>query len=234
MEKLAKDPQIRDKIYQSIAPAICVSEKDVLEDVKKAVAVMLFGGSRKPLPDGTRMRGDINVLLFGDPGVAKSQFLKFAERVSPVAVFTSGKGSSAAGLTAAITQGPDGFQLEGGAMVLADGGVVCIDEFDKMRNDDRVAIHEAMEQQTISIAKAGITTVLNTRCSVLAAANPVFGTYDDLSSTAEQVDFQSTILSRFDMIFLVRDVRDEDRDLMIAKHVLDLHRGGQQKDNDQA
>merc|ERR1719281_2273515 len=125
-------------------------------------------------------------------------------------------------------------QLEGGAMVLADGGVVCIDEFDKMRNDDRVAIHEAMEQQTISIAKAGITTVLNTRCSVLAAANPVFGTYDDLSSTAEQVDFQTTILSRFDMIFLVRDVRDEDRDLMIARHVIELHKGGQDQDNDQA
>jgi len=225
MEKLAKDPQIRDKIYQSIAPAICVSEKDVLEDVKKAVAVMLFGGSRKPLPDGTRMRGDINVLLFGDPGVAKSQFLKFAERVSPVAVFTSGKGSSAAGLTAAITQGPDGFQLEGGAMVLADGGIVCIDEFDKMRPDDRVAIHEAMEQQTISIAKAGITTVLNTRCSVLAAANPTMGSFNDMARSSEQMDFETTILSRFDMMFTVKDVRDEARDYNICKHVIALHQG---------
>merc|ERR1719331_1512064 len=226
MDNLANDPQIRDKIYQSIAPAICVSEKDVLEDVKKAVAVMLFGGSRKPLPDGTRMRGDINVLLFGDPGVAKSQFLKFAERVSPVAVFTSGKGSSAAGLTAAITQGPDGFQLEGGAMVLADGGIVCIDEFDKMRPDDRVAIHEAMEQQTISIAKAGITTVLNTRCSVLAAANPIHGSWDESSELGEQLDMATTILSRFDLIFLVKDVRDEERDQTLAKHVLELHQKG--------
>merc|ERR1719331_700960 len=226
MDNLANDPQIRDKIYQSIAPAICVSEKDVLEDVKKAVAVMLFGGSRKPLPDGTRMRGDINVLLFGDPGVAKSQFLKFAERVSPVAVFTSGKGSSAAGLTAAITQGPDGFQLEGGAMVLADGGIVCIDEFDKMRPDDRVAIHEAMEQQTISIAKAGITTVLNTRCSVLAAANPLYGSWDETTELGDQLDMATTILSRFDLIFLVKDVRDEERDQTLAKHVLELHQKG--------
>merc|ERR1719331_3003870 len=226
MDNLANDPQIRDKIYQSIAPAICVSEKDVLEDVKKAVAVMLFGGSRKPLPDGTRMRGDINVLLFGDPGVAKSQFLKFAERVSPVAVFTSGKGSSAAGLTAAITQGPDGFQLEGGAMVLADGGIVCIDEFDKMRPEDRVAIHEAMEQQTISIAKAGITTVLNTRCSVVAAANPLYGSWDETTELGDQLDMATTILSRFDLIFLVKDVRDEERDQTLAKHVLELHQKG--------
>jgi DNA replication licensing factor MCM5 len=188
------------------------------------------------LPDGTRRRGDINVLLLGDPSTAKSQFLKFAQRTAPISVFTSGKGSSAAGLTAAVVResgAGGGFALEGGAMVLADGGVVCIDEFDKMRNDDRVAIHEAMEQQTISIAKAGITTVLNTRCSVLAAANPVFGTYDDLSSTAEQIDFQSTILSRFDMIFLVKDVRDTERDKMIARHVLELHKGGLEKNNEE-
>merc|ERR1719443_596450 len=229
MEKLAKDPQIRDKIYRSIAPAIRASSKDVIADVKRAVACCLFGGSRKHLPDGTKMRGDINVLLFGDPGTAKSQFLKFAERVAPIAVYTSGKGSSAAGLTAAIVKGPTGFAVEGGAMVLADGGIVCIDEFDKMRNDDRVAIHEAMEQQTISIAKAGITTVLNTRCSVLAAANPTMGSYSDLMSTKDQMDFETTILSRFDMIFLVKDVRDQERDRMIARHVLELHKGGTEK-----
>jgi len=224
--QLARDPDVRHKVYKSIAPSICASSKDVIDDVKKAVACLLFGGSRKHLPDGTRMRGDINVLLLGDPGTAKSQFLKFSEKAAPISVYTSGKGSSAAGLTAAIKQDGDGFTLEGGAMVLADGGIVCIDEFDKMDVKDRVAIHEAMEQQTISIAKAGITTMLNTRCSVLAAANPSFGSFsDNLSNTAEQMDFETTILSRFDMLFLVKDVRDPERDYGLAKHMSSLHMG---------
>lgn len=227
LKNYGKDPDVVKKIVNSIAPSIMPNEKDCISEVKEAVACLLFGGRLKKLPDGQRMRGDINILLLGDPSVAKSQFLKFVSKTAPIAVYTSGKGSSAAGLTAAIIkdQRTGSFQVEGGAMVLADGGVVCIDEFDKMRNDDRVAIHEAMEQQTISIAKAGITVVLNTRCSVLAAANPIFGSYDDLSSTADQVDFAASILSRFDLIFLIRDVRDQERDFQLSMHVMGLHQG---------
>ncbi len=173
-----------------------------------------------------RLRGDVNVLLIGDPSTAKSQFLKFVEKTAPIAVYTSGKGSSAAGLTASVIKDPSSgeFYLEGGAMVLADGGVVCIDEFDKMRPEDRVAIHEAMEQQTISIAKAGITTVLNSRTAVLAAANPPSGRYDDLKSAQENIDLQTTILSRFDLIFIVRDERNYARDVAMASHVVNVHR----------
>jgi DNA replication licensing factor MCM5 len=224
--QLSKTSDVRAQIYKSIAPAIKGSTKDCIDDIKAAVACLLFGGSRKYLPDGTKLRGDINVLLVGDPGTAKSQFLKFVERAAPISVYTSGKGSSAAGLTAAIVRDANGrFALEGGAMVLADGGVVCIDEFDKMRPDDRVAIHETMEQQTISISKAGITTILNTRTAVLAAANPMFGSWNSLEETADQMDFATTILSRFDLIFLVKDVRDYDRDRQIANHILGLHAG---------
>ena len=217
--QMAADPEIYNIITKSIAPSIFGSE-----DIKRSIACLLFGGSRKRLPDGLTRRGDINVLLLGDPGTAKSQLLKFVERVSPIAVYTSGKGSSAAGLTASVMRDPSsrGFVVEGGAMVLADGGVVCIDEFDKMREDDRVAIHEAMEQQTISIAKAGITTTLNSRCSVLAAANSVFGRWDD-SRAEENIDFMPTILSRFDTIFIVKDEHDEKRDTTMARHVMSIH-----------
>jgi DNA replication licensing factor MCM5 len=173
-----------------------------------------------------RLRGDINILLLGDPSVGKSQFLKFAIEAAPVGVYTSGKGSSAAGLTASVIRDPGSgeFHLEGGALVLADGGLVCIDEFDKMRPQDRVAIHEAMEQQTISIAKAGITTILNSRASVLAAANPIFSRYDDMKSPTENIDFQTTILSRFDLIFIVRDVINMARDKAIAEHIVNVHK----------
>lgn len=220
---LSKQPNIYEKISSSIAPSIYGNV-----DVKKAIACLLVGGSKKQLPDGMRLRGDINVLLLGDPGTAKSQLLKFVEKASPIAIYTSGKGSSAAGLTASVQResGSREFYLEGGAMVLADGGVVCIDEFDKMRDDDRVAIHEAMEQQTISIAKAGITTILNSRTAVLAAANPIFGRYDDMKSPGENIDFQTTILSRFDMIFLIKDEHNAARDATIAKHVMSIHESG--------
>ncbi|VVT46598.1 uncharacterized protein SAPINGB_P001293 [Magnusiomyces paraingens] len=217
---ISKNPDLYEIFARSIAPSIYGNE-----DVKKAIACLLMGGSKKILPDGMRLRGDINVLLLGDPGTAKSQLLKFVEKVSPIAIYTSGKGSSAAGLTASVQRdaGSREFYLEGGAMVLADGGVVCIDEFDKMRDEDRVAIHEAMEQQTISIAKAGITTILNSRTSVLAAANPIFGRYDEMKSPGENIDFQTTILSRFDMIFIIKDEHNEQRDKEIAHHVMNIH-----------
>ncbi|XP_037944679.1 DNA replication licensing factor Mcm5-like [Teleopsis dalmanni] len=217
--RMAASSDIYERLSKSLAPSIFGSD-----DIKKAITCMLFGGSRKRLPDGLCRRGDINVLLLGDPGTAKSQLLKFVEKVAPIGVYTSGKGSSAAGLTASVMKDPStrNFVMEGGAMVLADGGVVCIDEFDKMREDDRVAIHEAMEQQTISIAKAGITTTLNSRCSVLAAANSIFGRWDDTKGE-ENIDFMPTILSRFDMIFIVKDVHDETRDVILAKHIINVH-----------
>lgn len=227
--KMSRMPNLYDVFARSIAPSIYGNE-----DIKKAIACLLMGGSKKILPDGMRLRGDINVLLLGDPGTAKSQLLKFVEKISPISVYTSGKGSSAAGLTASVQRDSQtrDFYLEGGAMVLADGGVVCIDEFDKMRDEDRVAIHEAMEQQTISIAKAGITTVLNSRTSVLAAANPIFGRYDDLRSPGENIDFQTTILSRFDMIFIVKDDHNENRDRSIARHVMNVHTGNSAANNE--
>ncbi|KAL5355662.1 MCM2/3/5 family-domain-containing protein [Aspergillus floccosus] len=221
--ELSRRPDLYDALARSIAPSIYGNL-----DIKKAIVCLLMGGSKKILPDGMKLRGDINVLLLGDPGTAKSQLLKFTEKVSPIAIYTSGKGSSAAGLTASVQRDHTTreFYLEGGAMVLADGGVVCIDEFDKMRDEDRVAIHEAMEQQTISIAKAGITTILNSRTSVLAAANPIYGRYDDLKTPGENIDFQTTILSRFDMIFVVRDDHERSRDESIARHVMGVHMGG--------
>ncbi|CAI0542536.1 unnamed protein product [Linum tenue] len=227
--RFASRTDVYEAICAKISPSIFGEE-----NVKKAVACLLFGGSRKNLPDGVKLRGDINVLLLGDPSTAKSQFLKFVEKTAPIAVYTSGKGSSAAGLTASVIR--DGssreFYLEGGAMVLADGGVVCIDEFDKMRPEDRVSIHEAMEQQTISIAKAGITTVLNSRTSVLAAANPPSGRYDDLKTTQENIDLQTTILSRFDLIFIVKDRRDMKRDKIIASHIIKVHASADQTATD--
>mmetsp|Transcript_19833 Transcript_19833/g.30456 ORF Transcript_19833/g.30456 Transcript_19833/m.30456 type:complete len:933 (+) Transcript_19833:138-2936(+) len=217
-----------EQLYQimthSIAPSISGS---YTLDLKRAMACQLFGGSFKQLPESNhmRLRGDINVLLMGDPSTAKSQFLKFIERVAPVGVYTSGKGSSAAGLTASVVRDSRGeFYLEGGAMVLADGGIVCIDEFDKMRPQDRVAIHEAMEQQTISITKAGIQATLNARASILAAANPIYGRYDRSKTLKANIAVSAPILSRFDLFFVVLDECDELTDYNVAKHIIDVHR----------
>ncbi|KAH7152246.1 MCM2/3/5 family-domain-containing protein [Dactylonectria estremocensis] len=221
--ELSRRPDLYNIMADCIAPSIYGNH-----NIKKAILCLLLGGSKKILPDGMKLRGDINVLLLGDPGTAKSQLLKFVEKAAPISIYTSGKGSSAAGLTASVQRDHSTreFYLEGGAMVLADGGVVCIDEFDKMRDEDRVAIHEAMEQQTISIAKAGITTILNARTSVLAAANPIFGRYDDMKTPGENIDFQTTILSRFDMIFIVKDEHSREKDERMAKHVISIQMDG--------
>ncbi|CAJ1025668.1 MCM N-terminal domain/MCM OB domain/MCM P-loop domain/Magnesium chelatase, subunit ChlI/MCM AAA-lid domain containing protein, putative [Leishmania lindenbergi] len=215
----AKQGGVFQRLSASIDPAIFG-----LEDQKKAIVCLLFGGTRKR-SGSNFLRGDMNVLFIGDPSTAKSQLLKFVEKVAPIGIYTSGKGSSAAGLTASVISNGNGdFVLEAGSMVLADGGVVCIDEFDKMREQDQVAIHEAMEQQTISIAKANLTTMLNSRTSVLAAANPTLGSYDPLRSNEDQMDFQSSILSRFDLIFKVIDPRNPETDQRLAHHVIGLHK----------
>ena len=224
-EALAKRPHLYEDIAASIDPAVFGAL-----DIKKAIACLLFGGTRKRIKDGSILRGDMNVLLMGDPSTAKSQLLKYVEKVAPVGLYTSGKGGSAAGLTAAVVRGEGGeWWLEAGSLVLADGGVVCIDEFDKMRIQDQVAIHEAMEQQTISVSKANISTVLNARCSVLAAANPLMGSFDPTKSDDEQISFQASILSRFDCIFRLVDVKDFQRDVRIASHVMSLHKQGHKR-----
>ncbi len=220
IKELARDPWVREKIIASIAPSIYGHW-----DLKEAIALLLFGGVPKTMPDGTRIRGDIHVLFIGDPGVAKSQLLQSAARIAPRAVLTSGKGSTAAGLTAAVIQDrkTGEYYLEAGALVLADGGVAIIDEIDKMRADDRVAIHEAMEQQQISISKAGIVARLNARASVLAAGNPKYGLYDPTKSFVDNINLPPTILSRFDLIFVVRDIINMERDRELARYILEAH-----------
>ncbi|MEM4722777.1 MAG: minichromosome maintenance protein MCM [Desulfurococcaceae archaeon] len=220
IRELARDPWIREKIIASIAPAIYGHW-----NVKEAIALLLFGGTPKILPDGTRIRGDIHVLLVGDPGTAKSQLLQYTSRVAPRGLYTSGKGSTAAGLTATVlrdkTTGE--YYLEAGALVLADGGVACIDEIDKMRDEDRTAIHEALEQQTVSIAKAGIVARLNARASVLAAGNPKYGRYDLNEPVSKNIDLPPTILSRFDLIFIIQDIPNKVTDRLLARHILGVH-----------
>ena len=219
IRKLAEDPEIHDKIIRSIAPSIYG-----YEHIKEAIMYLLFGGVTKELPD-VRKRGDIHVLLIGDPGTGKSALLQYVARIAPRGLYTSGRGSTAAGLTAAvIKESGGGMSLEAGALVLADKGVAAIDEIEKMRPEDRVAIHEALEQQTISIAKGGIVATLNARTAVLAAANPALGRYDPYRSVVENISLPITILSRFDLIFVIRDVPDKERDAHMAEHILETHR----------
>ena len=220
IRELAKDPLIHRKLVNSIAPSIYG-----LTDIKEAVCLLLFGGVSKVLADGVKIRGDSNILLVGDPGTAKSQLLKYVAQIAPRGLYTSGKGSTAAGLTAAVLRDPDteGFALEAGALVLADRGTACIDEFDKMRPQDRTAIHEAMEQHTVSIAKAGIVATLNARTAILAAANPNLGRYVPERSFAENVNLPVTLLSRFDLIFALTDLPETERDERTADHIIQLH-----------
>jgi len=219
VKSLAKNPDIYDRLIASFAPHI---RGHAL--FKEAILLLIVGSTQRVLTDGTKIRGDINVFLVGDPGTAKSEMLKFCARIAPRGLYTSGRGSTAAGLTAAVVKDASGiFMLEAGAVVLGDQGLVCIDEFDKMRPEDRSALHEVMEQQSASIAKGGIVATLNARTSILAAANPMFGKYDIFKNIYENVNLPIPLLTRFDLVFIVRDIPSQEKDRSIAQHIISQH-----------
>lgn len=219
--ELAADPWIHRNVMRSIAPSIYG-----YESIKEAIMYLIFGGVPKRLAD-ISIRGELNVLLVGDPGTAKSQLLQYVAAIAPRGLYTSGRGTTAAGLTAAVLREKGGgMTLEAGALVLADKGVACIDEMDKMKPEDRVAIHEAMEQHTVSVAKGGIVATLNARTAILAAANPALGRYDPYKTVSENINLPVTILSRFDLIFVLKDVPEKDLDEKMSAHILELHKMG--------
>ncbi len=225
IKEMAADPGIYGKIARSIAPTIYGND-----EVKEAIALQMFGGIPKEMPDGSSLRGDSQVLLVGDPGIAKSQLLRYVIKLAPRGIYTSGKSASSAGLTAAAVKddlGDGRWTLEAGALVLADKGMAAVDEMDKMQKDDRSSLHEAMEQQSISIAKAGINATLRTRCSLLGAANPKLGRFDEFSNISEQINMPPSLLSRFDLIFIMKDEPNATRDLNIANHILKAHSAGE-------
>ncbi|OPX79232.1 MAG: Minichromosome maintenance protein MCM [Methanosaeta sp. PtaB.Bin039] len=223
--QLSQDPDIYGKITRSIAPSIYG-----YQDVKEALALQLVSGFPKRLPDGARIRGDIHILLVGDPGIAKSQLLRYMAKLSPRGIYTSGKSSTSAGLTATAVKdelGDGRWTIEAGALVLADKGIAAVDEMDKMTTEDRSALHEAMEQQTISVAKAGVMATLKSRCALLAAANPKMGRFDKYEPVAPQINLTPALMSRFDLIFVLTDDPDTARDSNIAGHILQSNYAGE-------
>ncbi|MEA2033636.1 MAG: minichromosome maintenance protein MCM [Euryarchaeota archaeon] len=223
--ELKNQPDVYEKLIRSIAPSIYGCK-----EIKEAMVLQLFAGIPKELPDETRVRGDIHVLLVGDPGVAKSQLLTYQVKLAPRGLYTGGKSSTSAGLTAAAVRdefGEGRWTLEAGALVLADKGIAAVDEIDKMKKEDRDALHEAMEQQTVSIAKAGIMARLNSRCALLAAANPIGGRFDRYETISKQINMPPTLLSRFDLIYTMMDRPDEEMDTKTAEHIIETHYAGE-------